>query len=309
MNQLNELLNQGLRHSPTYLPSNNSNHLPMTLCAISGLGGDVREFDTYRQQYEERLHEVAVSKPHPAWRDGIGNQEDYAQLLAWFRIEVKGKGIAQTVGEYLPEFIPSMAMAAFHPLIRLGYAIDFDNEAETAAALAYLVVSHREVPISRGLKIDIGSVARTQVMQGPRGFSSAWFSAGLMELLDAKDYPVGSAGSLEQCAQLALDVYRSTRDFFALHMVTATRAARICTRIIDEDVVVAALTGSLLASHLIVGSPDFDRDNPVPLPRDIDLEHRYKFAWSCLSEHRYYGDERYAEEFRVLREKGLVPHW
>lgn len=35
---LNQLLDQGLEFDPHYLPSMNSDHLPMTLCAMAGLG-------------------------------------------------------------------------------------------------------------------------------------------------------------------------------------------------------------------------------------------------------------------------------
>jgi len=69
------------------------------------------------------------------------------------------------------------------------------------------------------------------------------------------------------------------------------------------------LTGGLLAAHKVVGSPNFDQDNPMPMPNSLDQEHTYKYAWACLSEYRHYGDDRYIEEIKMLRESGLVPLW
>jgi hypothetical protein len=114
---------------------------------------------------------------------------------------------------------------------------------------------------------------------------------------------------LNNCAAVALDIYRSTRNFFALHLVTATQAIRICSEFIDAKLALAALTGSLLAAHQVLGSPAFDRADPLPIPDRLDREHAYKYAWACLSEYRLYGDELYIDEIRGFRERGLIPAW
>ena len=105
-------------------------------------------------------------------------------------------------------------------------------------------------------------------------------------------YPTGCADSLADCARAALDVYLGTRDFFALHMVTATHASRLCLPFLDEKACLAALTGALLAAHLVVGSPDFGKVLPVVSQGE---DHDLKYAWSCLSEYRAHGDARYLE--------------
>ena len=135
MDNLQELLIDGIRYDPRYLPSRNSDHLPMTLCAISGLGGHQDALLAYRAQYKKILHEIPSMSASPDWRQGIGRNESYPSLLAWFTQQVTEKGIESTVREYLPEFIGSLAMEAFHPIIRLGYAIDFKSEAETAVCI------------------------------------------------------------------------------------------------------------------------------------------------------------------------------
>jgi len=309
MNKLQELLIDGTRYDPRYLPSRNADHMPMTLCAITGLGGPPDALLAYRDQYKKILHEIPSVNASPDWREGIGRNDSYPALLAWFTEQVAEKGIEPVVSEYLPEFIGSLAMEAFHPIIRLGYAVDFKSEAETAAALAYMASSHRNVPLDIDHVIDIGNEIKAQVSIGPRSFKKAGFTRSICELLDDADYPVGRTSEISEAATIALDLFRSTRNFFALHMVTATQAVRICSEFIDKKLALAALTGGLLAAHQVVGSPDFDRDCSMPVNNKLDNEHNFKYAWACLSEYRYYRDDRYLEEIQGLRQNGLIPEW
>ena len=309
MHELHDLLVDGTRFSPTYKPSMNSDHLPMALCAIEGLGGDFDALSAYRDGYKERLHELPHESAITHWRDGAGNPDSYAALFTWFRENIEHRGIESTVSACLPELIGSIAMGAFHPIIRLGYAIDFKSQAETAAALAYLVTSQRGVPIDTDKQIDLAGQMHAQASSGPRAFAAKGFSAGIAELLVSKTYPTGRGRDLDECASVALDIYRATRNFFALHMVTATQATRICASLIDDEIALAALTGGLLAAHLVVGSPEYDARKPAAAPAHLDTEHAFKYAWSCLSEYRHYGDVRYAEEVRLFRDAELIPQW
>ncbi len=309
MNGLLDLLADGTRYSPCYRPSMNSDHMPMTLCAIAGLGGDLDACVAYRDKYKNILHEIPRENPIRHWRNGIGRSELYPSLFAWFRQRVAERGIEYAVREYLPEFIVGLPLEAFHPVIRLAYAVDFDSEAETAAALAYLVSRFQAIPMDADQVVDVEKQLRIQIANGSRSFEAAGFTRRIRELVEAGEYPVGRAPDLGECASIALDIYRSTRNFFALHMVTATQAARICSEFVDRRLVLAALTGGLLAAHRVVGSPDIDRDTPMAVPDELGGEHRFKYVWACLSEYRHYRDERYAEEIRGFRDKGLVPAW
>jgi hypothetical protein len=309
MNSLQALLIDGTRYDPRYLPSRNADHMPMTLCAISGLGGDLDALLTYRNQYKKILHEFPPVNDISDWHQGVGHNEFYSSLLVWFTEQVAKNGIESTVSEYLPEFIGSLAMEAFHPIIRLGYAIDFSSEAETAAALAYMASSHKNVPVDVDHTIDIRAEMLKQVKTGPRSFKGTGFTRSICELLDEGNYPLGRTADFGDAAIIALDIFRSTRNFFALHMVTATQAVRICSEFIDKKLALAALTGGLLAAHQVVGSPDFDRNHSMPVNDRLDDEHNYKYAWACLSEYRHYGDDRYLEEVQGLRQSGLIPQW
>ena len=163
---LQDLLLDGTRYDPRYHPSRNADHMPMTLCAITGLGGDFDTMVAYRNEYRKILHEVQSSYSSRNWRSGIGKSGSYPSLFAWFSEQVTDKGIESTVSEYLPEFVSSLTLEAFHPIIRLGYAIDFESEAETAAALAYIVSSHQDVPVDMKKSVELQASKQRQVTVG-----------------------------------------------------------------------------------------------------------------------------------------------
>jgi len=304
--RLQEFLEKGIRYAPHYLPDMNSDHLPMTLCAMQGLGATNAQMQQFQAEYRLRLRTVPSNPLSAGWRGAVGNPDEYYGLMLYLREQIDRAGIKEVVKEFLPEFLPGLALEAFHPIIRLGYAIDFDSAAETSAALAYLITSYREIPFSQQQLIDLPLALTEQVDVGAQLFKQERFSKRMIELVTSQNYPIGMA-SFETCANCALEIYLGTRDFFALHMVTATQAARICAQLVDPQLVMTCLTGAILAAHKAVGSPEFA--DPKPMNASLNPEHCLKYAWACLSEHGAYGDPRYLDEIKAFREMGLIPKW
>ncbi len=304
MSVLQRLLADGTAFDPHILPSMNSDHMPMTLCAMSALGASDQQLLAYQSDYSRKLRPWPHSPALRDWHAGVGEMSRYGALLPCFQEAMETRGEHVVVAEVLRELIPGLVVSAFHPLIRLAYGLDFGSTPEVAAGLAYMTAAAISVPID-SRPVDLRQALESQARE-PMVIEGAGFAGGLLQLLAMDRYPVGAADSLAECATLALDVYRGTRNFFALHMVTATAAARICLPFVDERLLVAALTGALLAAHRIVGSPGFDAATPLPVPSRIDQEHAYKYVYACLAEYRVYGDERYLEEIAGFRSKGLV---
>ena len=126
--------------------------------------------------------------------------------------------------------------------------------------------------------------------------------------MDEKDlYPAPVDTTLADCAATSLDVYLGTRNFFALHFVTATQAARQCLPYVAEDLLVQSLTAGIQAGYLTVGAPDFAQ--PLPPPAQLDEEHAIKYVYACFEELAFYGDARYQSEISGFVAAGLVPEW
>src|SRR4030095_10432807 len=62
----------------------------------------------------------------------------YSALLVFFDAQIAANGWQATVQKFLPTLISGWVQDAFHPLIRLGYGIEFEAPVEIAAGLAYL---------------------------------------------------------------------------------------------------------------------------------------------------------------------------
>lgn len=308
MESLEAMLADGVRFHPLYPPSFNADHLPMTLTAMSRLGAHVETMARYRNSYCKILKEIEPAPPMSDWRAGRGRIECYPGLLAMMQEEVEQRGAIDCIREYGPIGIPGLASDAFHPMIRLGFAITSGSNAEVAAALAYMIARELDVPVDSSQPLDLAEVLEEQA-RAPVTLKGQRFGDRVRFLVDEGTYPVGTASNFAECAAVSLDVYRSTRNFFALHMVTGTQAARICATVLDEQLVLASLTGALLAAHRVLDSPSFDRHSPMPIPDRLDREHTFKYVYACLDEHRAHGDARYIDEIVGFRDAGLVPAW
>ncbi len=311
MAELPRLLADGVRYDPHYLPSMNSDHLPMVLCAMAGLGATDDQLLEFRRDYVTILREVTDAAPIEDWREGIGDPAAYPAMLQTMLALVAQQGALASVRLCIGELTSSLALDAFHPLIRLGYAAGVAHSApEVAAALAYYLTCHRPLPVSRKA-VSISELFEAQVREGPMSFRSSSFNDRLIQLKDSDQYPVGMAVDLAECARLALEIYRGTRNFFALHMVTSVHGARLVSGVLGDgdggSEVLAPLTGALLAAHRIVGSPAFDE--PLAAPGTLDPAHAFKYVYSCLMEYAVLGDERYLEEIVLFRDAGLIPPW
>jgi hypothetical protein len=97
-----------------------------------------------------------------------------------------------------------------------------------------------------------------------------------------------------------LQVFHATHDFFALHMVTASHAMRVCAPYAGTEVH-AIGSVALATAYLAIGAPACDAigvlpAHPVPttlLRHDSD-EHDIKIAFSCMEQARIFDDPRYS---------------
>jgi Questin oxidase-like len=125
--------------------------------------------------------------------------------------------------------------------------------------------------------------------------------------------PADGALTLDAFAEASLGAYLATRDFTALHLVTATQAWRSlseATALADDRLLRRRLWRAWFTTWLTIGRPEPDWDAVHRGPageaawatqaealfasRD---EHRIKLAWSALIEWRHRGWPGYA---RVL---------
>ena len=304
MTALTRLLDEGAKFDPHYVPSMNADHMPMTLTSMSDLGANDAQLEEYHERYRQRLRPVQGGPTLTSIAEGQGRFDAFEELRRLLQIEIDADGFETVISRYLPDLLSSLAAGAFHPLIRLGFAIHSQHKMEVASALAYWMTQRFNPKLLGHSGTDL-SAALTNL--DAVEITSGRFGAGLNQLVELDVYPAPVDTTLEDCARTSLDVYLGTRNFFALHFVTGTQAARVCAPYVSMSDLIAALTAAIQAGYLVVGAPDFSK--PLPPPAQLDEEHNIKYMFACASEYREYGDPRYLDEMHGFVETGLVPNW
>jgi hypothetical protein len=120
-----DLASHGQRYLPEYPPDDNSDHLPMAWLALTALGANQARREAFARAYLPRL--TALAPDHP-----------YARRVRALTAEIAATGIPGVLDRYLPQWISGWHKEAYHPLIRIGYGVEFGVPGEVAAGLAYL---------------------------------------------------------------------------------------------------------------------------------------------------------------------------
>ncbi|KAF9919494.1 hypothetical protein FBU30_010961 [Linnemannia zychae] len=122
------------------------NHLSHGILASYSLGANP---DRLRAIYEshavDQLPIGSVKKNFTPtdWKSEVGNGKFYASYLHFFRQEIDKHGRLESVIKYAfdKDVIARTFSGAFHPLIHLGYGIDFEIDAIVAEGLALMACS------------------------------------------------------------------------------------------------------------------------------------------------------------------------
>ena len=230
---LGRLLDDELAFSPSFRRYY-SNHLAMALVALDQLGAPA-----------EVLQSV-----FDAHASGGAERRDDADLLDERRREVARDGIVATVRTRAAALVDAPGTALFHPMIRLGYALDVGHEGQVAAALLDWENRHEVLPVpmpvpgSRRLADVAADLAAHPSGTWPHTFDLHGIARrpGLRSALDGvamDEYTLDDVSSFALAAHLAAD------DFITLHLVTGARAARAVSEVLDDD------TARRLAAHMV----------------------------------------------------------
>jgi hypothetical protein len=310
-----ELIDILCRHAATYAthypPVDNADHGPMAYLAMHGLGIGLDRIRPFAEVYQRRL--VGFPPPREVvseenWRSHIGRRESYAGLLAFFGQEIERFGWRATVARYLPTLLSGWVKDALHPIIRLGYGVEFEVPSEVAAGLAYFAIVGDDPAMldaaKRAERIGTDELFAAARQLRDTRFARGPFNDRYRRILQGVAPPTAADEDvMRSVGRRCLDAFDATHDFFALHLVTSSHAYRIC-RPYAEDAIDAALLDDVYSvgiavAYLAIGAPAFARTNPPPMPLPLEAlaratdEHDIKLAYSCRAQQRAYGDPAY----------------
>lgn len=304
------LLTHGETYDAWYPPYEFVDHGPMAVLALCGLGANIQQVEAFHATYVPRLRRL----PEPGavlneldFRSAYGDPMAYPALRRYFAAELVRIGTSAALRRYLPELASGWVKDAYHPLIRLGYAIEFGVASEIAAGLALLASNGPDPALA-------AAVARPTLDVDTPNYLAAIAALGLEpegETFDARYRsvvdtallapPILSAKPIPDITAAALAVLHSTGDFFALHLVTGMHAFRQCLPWLPADRAQLAMVG-IAAGYAALGAPTL---RPLParedaasaidvaaLPRTAD-EHHIKLLYSCKTHANAFSDPRY----------------
>jgi hypothetical protein len=319
---LQELLDEELGSDPTTVRGL-TNHLPMALVAKVGLGADADELIRFATAYSTRitaLEEPSTRLEKNTWRSAIGNYGAAADLRDYFVRQVGEVGPDDTLRTHLPALLPGISGAAFHGVIRLGYAIEVASPSRIAAGLAYLAEVGSPVraltpgvgtsPDPVTILVDLSKSPDRPVSAKRRNIDEEMRFVAQSDVFDAAVSSLAMTEETdEKLAEAALHLYASTDDFTALHGVTGYEAiSRIRPWVDDDQLLNRFAFQALVAAFLSIGAPSvWSRDQLDELiasnhrdPDDVasvgafsDDEHVSKLVYTARRSSEKTGDPLY----------------
>lgn len=299
-----------------------SSHIPMVSYSLYELGVPFNEIEQY---LDETIERIKISKEDLTKLYNIGD-ENFEEFLGvedslgsyynYFSKKIDKSNYLEIIGEFLPKLIKGVAARAFHPLIRLSFAVRGENEEEVIKSLSYFAstfVPHQfdvlppktENPLE-SLKILVESVKdedcsgnliadRIEKIYSLDGFKKNAFT------LKGNDLEV-----LSQLDIIINKLFVETKNFTILHGVTSKEALKSLLPLVkDKENVLQNYWLAILAAYISIGAPEVNDLNiyiPENLPEFKDIiesninsnnDHSIKLVNSCRIEFERSGDTVY----------------
>lgn len=320
---ITDTINAHARFKPDY-GKQLSNHLPMTCFALDRLGATDAHIEAYIKQYVGRLEVAEVISADISadnWSELLGQEKYYLNYLDYFLAELEAQTLEVVLRTYLPTFIQSPAVMAYHCLLRLAYGIMSKNAQEIAAGLAYWADGF----VILSDIIDVRNTERSGCVfdEIRSAFIDCDFKIKPADNIHSRLKNISQDGSIDEIlnsgqlyrnatlndiAEHCLQLYLSTQNFTMLHCMTGCHALRIISEYLDDEQKQEAnlyFWQSVILAYVSIDVPkikpmaefDFaDQLSEVEIKDRVKLEfddHDVKIAFTAIEQARFYNDEKF----------------
>ncbi len=303
-----------------------ANHLSMALCAEHSLGASDERLNAFAKKYSAMLDPMPTIGPtvdRKHWKDALGHEEALFGLVKFFEADMHERGREVALREALDVLSPSLNSDAFHCLIRTGFGVRFDDDAEIAHGLAYWTITADSLGALKSVETsERDPRALLERIRTDATLANASISGGSIKgrMHQASQLPafaeISSSlsiddHSLESIAREMLALFASTGNFTALHAVTSTHALRMLLPFAsDRELLLRYHWQALTAAFIGIGSPrakekfaDNAPDWNAIATRAVasDDDHDAKLVFACHEEQAHRGGDsyRFAAALRV----------
>ena len=266
--RLRSLLDRNHGSSPQF-GGGLSNHVSMGLYSLSALGASDERLVRFAESEGARLEPwpegdgSVISRQ--SWRALLGQKHAFGAYRAFFASEIARTGRERTLRAYLPGLMPGVAAGAFHALIRTAYGVRFGDDREVADGLAYWATAYLPLgPLGpageeREARAVLARMADDRSLAGatlPKGliFPRMQAAAALPAFRPLASSLRIDETTLPGIAAAAIELYAGTRDFTALHAVTATHAYRMLSPFLETSAVRHHFQ-AIAAAFVSIGAP------------------------------------------------------
>lgn len=299
-----------------------SSHIPMVSYSLYELGVPFNEIEKYLDNTIER---IKISKENftkiysindDNFEEYLGSSNSFGSYYEYFSKKLNESNYLDVIGEFLPKLIKGVAARAFHPLIRLSFAVRSENVEEVIKSLSYFAetfVPHKfaflpskaENPLE-ALKVLVESVKNDDYS----GNLIADRIGNIYKFDGFKKNAFTLKGDYEELV-LQLDkiinkLFVETKNFTILHGVTSKEAIKTLLPLVkNKEYVLQNYWIAILASYISIDSPEI-KDLNIDIPEDLpdfkeiiraninsNNDHSIKLANSCRIEFERCGDTVY----------------
>ena len=325
---LDALLEKNRRHDLAADGPGKNNHVPMTLIALYRMGADPRLMRRYAESLKlDGAPETAAAPMNPVtpenWQGRLGEPGLFPEYARFFENRIKQASAEMAIKESLPALMKGSAGSAFHPLIRLGYALDYGSREEIAFSLAYWAANYQPSPdFDAGAAPVEPDALLSEIVKNTSTLKIKPVNSivGRMDqVYRATDFrsslkPVRTPDSnpLERISELLMETFTQTQDFTLLHAVTSCQAMRLVLPYAgDPQNTLSRYWHSVCAAYLTVlktekaigkdsaadGGPGWEEILPKAAAADMSsigaYDHVVKLVYSCWLESRHYKRDLY----------------
>jgi hypothetical protein len=296
---LKGLLQRGARFSPEY-QNGLSNHLPMALIALEGLGARSTRLEAFFDQYAMRL-EPAPPRQLSRTRPQLGDMDAYPEALALIKQRVAHDGLEAVLQQELARLGAGIGAAAFHGMLRTAYGVQAQDDDEVAAGLAYW--GSRYLPIEAPLP-QAGTtplhawLENIQKSTRHLSFDLPLIHLSMSAIAKTSEWRQALPGldlstlSIDALAHIAANSYLKHPDFIVLHLITSAHAMHTLLRYAHDQRALLWQYALAFASALpltpLIDDTEFDpgppdMDSIVHAALTSDSDHVVKLVYSCFS--------------------------
>jgi hypothetical protein len=223
-------------------------HLPMAVAALAEMGAIDERLSTWAHRY---AHVHALRPVSEAERTGRER---------WL-VQLRDRGRAAVISENSRLLADGFGTSAFHAAIRAAYAYERSDDEELAAALEawqreYLALPGVSGECTASLEAALAELAAAAIpVTGGELIATRMANVGRHPHFASLAAAVPSVEDLDGLALAAAAAFAQSGNFTALHVMTATHAARILMPVmIDDRAVMSGFWRAYAAAACVAGT-------------------------------------------------------